>query len=80
MAFHYNNQKEINPLSMKTAIINERKLRIIIKDAVRDVLEEELMRLRLLIVPHISKAEQKEIERTYKEPSRTVSRRLTVRI
>ncbi len=64
---------------MKTTVINERKLRIIIKDAVRDVLEEELMRLRLLIVPHISKAEQKEIERSYKEPSKTVARRLTIR-
>lgn len=70
---------EIDSKHMKTTVINERKLRIIIKDAVRDVLEEELMRLRLLIVPHISKAEQKEIERSYKEPSKTVARRLTIR-
>ena len=64
---------------MKIEIDDEIKLRNIIKDAVRDVLEEEVGRLRLLIMPYVSDEEQKEIEESYGEPSGVVSRTLILK-
>ena len=64
---------------MKVEIDDEIKLRNIIKEAVRDVLEEEVGRLRLLIMPYVSDEEQKEIEESYGEPSGVVSRTLILK-
>ena len=64
---------------MKIEINDEIKLRNIIKDAVRDVLEEEVRMLRLLIMPYVSDEEQKEIEESYGEPSWVVSRTLILK-
>lgn len=64
---------------MKIEIDDEIKLRNIIKDAVRDVLEEEVGMLRLLIMPYVSDEEQKEIEEGYGEPSGVVSRTLILK-
>lgn len=55
---------------------DEEKLKDIIKEAVRDVLEDELMKMRLLLAPYISDEEQKEIEESYGEPSKEVVRAL----
>ena len=63
---------------MKIDAINEVKLKNIIKDAVRDVLEEEMIKLRLLFAPYISDEEQKEIEENYRQPSKDVARTLTL--
>ncbi len=54
-------------------------MRNIIKDAVRDALEEEVGRLRLLIMSYVSDEEQKEIEESYGEPSGVVSRTLILK-
>jgi hypothetical protein len=64
---------------MKLEAINEAKLKAIVKDAIRDVLDEEIMRLRLLFAPYISNEEQREIEENYKEPSKEVARTLTLK-
>ena len=64
---------------MKIEINDEIKLRNIIKDAVRDVLEEEVRMLRLLIMPYVSDEEQKEIEESYGVPSGVVSRTLILK-
>ncbi len=63
---------------MKIDAINEVKLKNIIKDAVRDVLEEEMIKLRLLFAPYISDEEQRELEENYREPSKDVARTLTL--
>jgi hypothetical protein len=55
---------------------DEEKLKDIIKEAVRDVLEDELMKMRLLLAPYVSDEEQKEIEESYGEPSKEVVRAL----
>ena len=55
---------------------DEQKLKDIIKEAVRDVLEDELMKMRLLLAPYVSDEEQKEIEESYGEPSKEVVRAL----
>ncbi|MFZ6016334.1 MAG: hypothetical protein ACOYU0_01720 [Nitrospirota bacterium] len=59
-------------------VYDEDKLKDIIKEAVRDVLEDELMKIRLLLAPYVSDAEQKEIEENYGEPSKEVARVLTL--
>lgn len=61
---------------MKFEIADETKLKDIIREAVRDVLEEEMMKLRLLLTPYVSDEEQKEIEESYGEPSKEVARTL----
>jgi len=55
---------------MKFDIADENKLKDIIKGAVRDVFEEEMMKLRLLLTPYVSDEEQREIEESYGEPSK----------
>ncbi len=63
---------------MKIDAINEVKLKNIIKDAVRDVLEEEMIKLRLLFAPYIPNEEQRELEENYRKPSKDVARTLTL--
>lgn len=55
-------------------ITSDKKLRSLIKESVREVLETELMKLRDLALPEISKKEQKDIERRYGKPSRKKAR------
>ncbi len=61
---------------MKFEIANENRLRDIIREAVRDVLEEEMMKVKLLLTPYVSDEEQREIEESYREPSKQVARTL----
>jgi hypothetical protein len=61
---------------MNLEVYDESKLRQIVKEAVRDALEEELFKLRLLLAPYISDEEQEEIEKSYGEPSKDVARSL----
>lgn len=61
---------------MKLEGNNEAKLRQIVKEAVRDALEEEILKLRLLLAPYVSDEEQEEIEKSYGEPSKEVARTL----
>jgi thiol:disulfide interchange protein len=50
---------------MKLEVDNEAKLSQVVKEAVRDALEEEILKLRLLFAPYLSDEEQEEIEKTY---------------
>lgn len=61
---------------MNLEALSETKFKKIVKDAVRDVLEEEMVKLRLLIAPYISDEEQKEIEKDYKKPSKQIEKTL----
>jgi len=63
---------------MKFDIADENKLKDMIKGAVRDVFEEEMMKLRLLLTPYVSDEEQREIEESYGEPSKEVARTLVL--
>ena len=57
---------------------DENKLKDMIKEALRDVLEEEVKKIRLLLTPYISNEEQKEIEERYGEPSNDVAKTLNI--
>lgn len=61
---------------MSLKITDEAKLKEIVKDAVRDVLEDEIIKMRLLFAPYVSDEEQKEIEKSYGKPSKEIARTL----
>ncbi len=61
---------------MRFEIANENRLKDIVREAVRDVLEEEMMKVKLLLTPYVSDEEQREIEESYREPSKQVARTL----
>lgn len=63
---------------MRFDIADEDKLKDIIKDAVKDVFEEEMMKIRLLLIPYVSDEEQREIEESYGEPSKEVTSTLVL--
>ena len=64
---------------MKLEITDENKLKDIVKEAVKDALEEEIMKLRLLLMPFVSDEEQKEIEESYGTPSNEAAKTLTIK-
>ena len=53
---------------MQTINIDQDELYNLIKRAVRDVLQEEMFRHRLEVLPFVSDEEMKEIEETYRKP------------
>lgn len=53
-----------------TTTLSETKLKSLIKESVREVLENELIKLRAFALPEVSKKEQKDIEKRYGLPSR----------
>lgn len=64
---------------MTLEISSEAKLRQIVKEAVKDALDEEILKLRLLLVPYVSDEEQDEIERNYGEPAKDIARTLILK-
>ncbi|MFH1894814.1 MAG: hypothetical protein ABH813_02855 [Patescibacteria group bacterium] len=53
-----------------TTTLSETKLKSLIKESVKEVLEKELMKLRAFSLSEVSKKEQKDIERRYGSPSK----------
>ena len=72
-------KEEVIMSTQQSNTIDEITLKNIVKEAVRDVLQEEIIKLRLLFTPYISEEEQKEIEKKYKKPSTEVARTLTLK-
>ena len=65
---------------MNNIIISKKDLKILIKESVKEVLAQEIMRLRALMLPYVSKAEQKDIERRYKKPIRQAIKKIEIEI
>jgi hypothetical protein len=65
---------------MKSITISKKDLKTLIKESVKEVLEQEMMRLRALMLPYVSKAEQKDIERRYKKPVLQAVKRINFEI
>ena len=57
---------------METVAIQKDVLAKLIKEAVKESIEIEFMKLRASLVPYISEEEQKDIETLYGKPSREV--------
>ena len=50
---------------MNTITIPKKELKEVVKESVREVFVQELMKFRALLLPDVSQKEQKDIERRY---------------
>lgn len=58
---------------MNTITIPKKELKGVVKESVREVFIQELMKFRALLLPAVSQKEQKDIEKRYSRPNhRTV--------
>lgn len=65
---------------MNTITIPKKELKILIKESVREIFEQESVKFRALFMPLVSKSEQKDIEKRYAEPSRKIAKSIEVKI
>lgn len=65
---------------MTTITIPKKELKTIVKESVREILEQETMKLRALFLPFISQKEQRDIEKRYGKPSRKVAKSIEIKI
>jgi predicted transcriptional regulator len=62
------------------AIIEIDDLKKDLRKIIKDTMQDEMMKFRAELLHYISDEEQKEIEREYKKPARTVARSIKVKI
>jgi len=55
---------------MDTITIPKKELKAVVKESVKEVFNQELMKLRALLLPFVSQKEQKDIEKRYGKPVR----------
>ncbi len=65
---------------MATITIPKKELKTVVKESVREVLVQELMKFRALLLPSVSQKEQKDIERRYIKPIRRVAKSVEIGI
>lgn len=65
---------------MATITIPKKELKTVIKESVREVLAQELMKLRALAMPSVSIKEQKNIEKLYRRPHRKSAKTIEVEL
>ncbi|MBU4481629.1 hypothetical protein L6279_03480 [Candidatus Parcubacteria bacterium] len=63
---------------MPTITIPKKELKAVIKESVREVFEQELMKLRASLLPFVSQGEQKDIEKRYGKPVRQTAKSIDV--
>ena len=63
-----------------TTTLDERQLKTLVKESVKEAFRTELMNLFLQKIPFVSRKEQREIERIYKKPTRKIVKTRTVTI
>ena len=65
---------------MSTITMSTTDLRKIVRTSVREGIQAEIMNIRALALPYVSKGEQREIEKLYKNPSKNISKSHFVKI
>jgi len=65
---------------MSFITIQKKELKAIIKESIREILEQEIMKLRALLLPFVSKKEQRDIEKRYGKPLRQVAKSVDIEI
>ena len=65
---------------MATITIPKKELKTAVKESVREVLIQELMKFRALLLPLVSQKEQKDIEKRYGAPVRRVAKSIEIKI
>ncbi|OQX00622.1 hypothetical protein BWK69_01065 [Candidatus Parcubacteria bacterium A4] len=54
---------------MSTITISEKKIKMVVRESVREAFAQELIKLRALLLPSVSQKEQKNIKKLYNKPS-----------
>ena len=54
---------------MEMVNITEKKLRLIIREEISDIIKKEFIKYKLSLIPEISDEEQNEIEESYGKPN-----------
>ncbi len=65
---------------MPTITILEKELKTVLKESIREVLSQELMKFRALLLPAVSQREQKDIEKLYGRPSRKIAKSIVFEV
>lgn len=65
---------------MATITIHKKELKIAVRESVREVFNQELMKFRALLLPSVSQKEQKDIERRYGKPIRKTTKSIEIEI
>jgi len=65
---------------MATITIPRKELKTIVKESVREILEQESMKFRALLFPLVSQKEQRDIEKRYGKPSRKIAKSIAVKM
>ena len=65
---------------MTTITIPKKELKIIVKESVREILEQESIKFRALFVPTVSQKEQRDIEKRYGKPSKKGAKSIEIRL
>ncbi len=59
---------------------DSKKLKILIKESLKEVISSEMMKLRASLLPYCSAGEQREIEKLYGKPQRKSARSFGVKL
>jgi len=65
---------------MTNITVSTKELKMVLKEGIREVFDEELMKLRALLLPFVSQKEQKDIEKRYGRPSRRVAKSIEIEL
>ena len=65
---------------MTTITIPKKELKTIVKESIREILEQESMKFRALFMPLVSQKEQRDIEKRYGKPSRKIAKSTETKI
>ena len=63
---------------MSTSTITKKELQRIVTESVRETLSSELMKLRALALPSVSKKEQRDIEQSLRHAARSLGAKVRV--
>lgn len=65
---------------MAIITIPKKELKTVVKESIREVLGQEFMKFRALLLPSISEKEQRDIEKLYGKPVRQIAKSIEVKI
>lgn len=65
---------------MTLITIPKKELKTIIKESIREILEQESMKFRALFMPLVSQKEQRDIGKRYGKPSRKIAKSTEIKI
>ena len=65
---------------MSVITIPKKELKTIVKESIREILEQESMKFRALFMPLVSQKEQGDIEKRYGKPSRKIAKSTEIEI